>query len=80
MGQTCGCGEKDEANGEISTDPKKLGLGKENKEMYRDSKVMQGQTDKIYGGAVSAGMQMHQDNSNMPLNFVGDQHMAQLEM
>jgi hypothetical protein len=48
--------------------------------MYRDSKVMQGQTDKIYGGAVSAGMQMHQDNSNMPLNFVGDQHMAQLEM
>lgn len=44
MGQTCGCGEKEDPNGEISTDPKKLGLGKENKDMglYRDSKVMAG--------------------------------------
>jgi len=26
MGQTCGCGEKDEANGEISTDPVSITL------------------------------------------------------
>jgi len=58
MGQTCGCGEKEDPNGEISTDPKKLGLGKENKDMglYRDSKVMAGQNEKLYGNQqVSAG-------------------------
>lgn len=49
MGQTCGCGEKEDPSGEISTDPKKLGLGKEDKAMYRDSKVMGGQTEKLYG-------------------------------
>jgi hypothetical protein len=49
MGQTCGCGEKEDPNGEISTDPKKLGLGKEDKAMYRDSKVMGGQTEKLFG-------------------------------
>jgi len=85
MGQTCGCGEKEDPNGEISTDPKKLGqaLGKEDKAIYRDSKVMAGQTDKLYGNQqVSAGQMdgAAVSNQNMPLNFAGDQHMAQLEM
>jgi hypothetical protein len=51
--------------------------------MYRDSKVMGGQTEKLYGNQqVSAGLVDNAVavNANTSLYFAGDQNMAQLEM
>lgn len=46
---------------------------------FDHSKVVSGQTEKLYtpAGQVSAGMP--DQSQNMPLHFEGDQHMAILE-
>jgi hypothetical protein len=46
-------------------------------ENYRDSKVMSGQTEKLYTPGVTNSMADPQ--ANMPLHFSGDEHMALLE-
>jgi len=37
MGNTCGCADKSDQEGEVRSDPKKLGYDEKNK--YRDSKL-----------------------------------------
>lgn len=75
MGATCGCGDEKDVINEVSTDPKKLGEAKF--ENYRDSKVIGGQTEKLYTPGVNTSMPDPQ--VNMPLHFSGDEHMALLE-
>lgn len=72
MGATCGCGDKEDAIHEVATDPKKLGQDK-----FDNVKVAAGQTEKLYTPQDRAVMPDSQ--TNMPLHFEGDQHMAILE-